>query len=106
MTIKLKLDKQTGDLFAATMMSRKHDPDTSHIAARKAQRRACRSRAQCLRMVLEQPGLTAAEIAEKCQLPRHEPSRRLPELREMGQVRNGEKRLCGVVKNWSITWYP
>ena len=51
-------------------------------------------------------GRTAAEIAETARLERHVPSRRLPELRSAGLVRNGEARICRVTGNRSITWYP
>lgn len=51
-------------------------------------------------------GLTAAEIAERTGLERHAPSRRLPELRQAGAVRNGEIRVCTVRGRRSLTWFP
>ena len=49
---------------------------------------------------------TAAEIAEAAGLERHVPSRRLPELRQAGQVKNGEERVCAITGNPSMTWFP
>jgi len=40
-----------------------------------------------------------------CDLERHVPSRRLPELRDAGMVQNREKRDCRVMKRASMTWY-
>ncbi len=88
--------------------ARHSDPDTSHEAAVSAERRgrAAAHRRLCLAQVNKQPGLTAAEIAERVGLERHAPSRRLPELRDSGLVDNGPARCCSVQGRRSITWIP
>ncbi len=89
-------------------LSRTADPDTSHVAAEmvEATGTAEAQRDTCLRIVQNEPGLTAAEIANKAGLERHVPSRRLPELRTAGLVRNGPKRMCWQTGNMSMTWEP
>lgn len=84
------------------------DPDTSDIAARKAEASgsARDQRAQCLAQVMRHPGSTAAEIARLAGLERHAPSRRLPELVGRGLVRHGSKRKCAVMGSLQITWWP
>lgn len=91
-----------------TARARKTDPGTSHEAAKNVERKgsAKAARLLCLAAVKERPGLTAAEVATACDLERHVPSRRLPELREAGLVENGPARPCTVTGNRSITWWP
>ncbi len=88
--------------------ARHSDPSTSHEAAVAAERhgRATAHRRLCLTQVSQQPGLTAAEIAERVGLERHAPSRRLPELRDDGLVINGPVRSCSVKGRRSLTWIP
>lgn len=88
--------------------ARNSDPPTSRLAAIEAEisGRAQRQRTQCLQAVHESPGMTAAELADRIGLERHAPSRRLPELRTTGQIRNGEIRLCAMTGRMSLTWYP
>ena len=88
--------------------ARRTDPDTAHLAAAgvAASGAAARQRDACLRVVRAAPGLTAAEVAERAGMERHAPSRRLPELRELGLVRNGEDRVCHVTRRLSMTWWP
>jgi hypothetical protein len=88
--------------------SRQNDPVTSRMAAREAEKsgRAASQRAICLDSVMTYPGQTAAEIARRCSLERHVPSRRLPELRERGLVINGEPRACAVTGRMSMVWLP
>jgi CRP-like cAMP-binding protein len=95
----------TADLPAR---ARRTDPDTSHDAAEDVEREghASRQREACLRVVRDTPGLTAAEIAQAAGLERHAPSRRLPELRDMGLVRNLDDRTCTVTRRLSMTWWP
>lgn len=83
------------------------DPRTSRLAAEKMTESGAAElqRNKCLERIRLEPGLTAAELAKNIGLERHAPSRRLPELREMGLVRNGETRVCSVTGNRSITWY-
>lgn len=88
--------------------ARHDDPATSHEAAAKLEGsgKAFTQRNICLKAVRAQPGLTAAEIADEIGMERHIPSRRLPELRAMGLVYNGEVCLCAVTGNASMTWNP
>ena len=88
--------------------ARRTDPATSHQAAAQVEARgtAASQRVICLLRVQTGPGQTAAEIAEWSGLERHVPSRRLPELRAMGLVRNDDTRLCRITGNRSMTWEP
>lgn len=90
-------------LFAA---ARRTDPGTSHEAARSVEESGAASdqRARCLLAVRAHPGSTAAEIAAILGMERHAPSRRLPELRAAGLVKNGPARICRVVGRSSVTW--
>ena len=87
--------------------SRNTDPETSYQAAAEAEGsgRAKGQRTLCLGVVRANPGLTAAEIAKEARLERHVPSRRLPELRDVGYVHNGESRICPVTNRNSMTWF-
>ena len=60
----------------------------------------------CFNQVIKEPGLTAAEIASAVGLERHEPSRRIPELRHSGLVYNGGVRICTIQGIKSMTWLP
>lgn len=84
------------------------DPSTSHQTAEEveASGRAASQRHLCLLEAWKRPGRTAAETAEAAGLERHVPSRRLPELRQAGQVKNGEERVRAVTGNPSTTWFP
>lgn len=57
--------------------------------------------------VVENPGLTAMELAaKKCPMDPRKIGRRLPELVELGYVRRGDFRKCSLSNVKSITWYP
>lgn len=88
------------------MNSRNSDPITSHIAgiSHEMKGTAGSNREACLAIVLFYPGLTAPEIAVKAGIDRHEASRRLPELRRKGQVKNGPERLCSQLGSLMMTW--
>lgn len=88
------------------LKSRRTDPVTSKLAAADNENsgNAASHRAACLVCVRNNPGLTAAEIAKIIGLERHEPSRRLPELRRMGLVVNGPARVCNETHKLSLTW--
>jgi hypothetical protein len=88
--------------------ARATDPATSFEAARKVERSGAASaqRAKCEEIVNSHPGLTAAEVADVAGFERHVPSRRLPELRAAGKVRNGEQRACKVMGSTAMTWWP
>mgnify|MGYP001595903772 FL=1 len=63
-------------------------------------------RGRLLAEVLKAPGRTAAEVAEAMGVALYAPSRRLPELREAGRLRNGRSRPCRVTRRLSLTWFP
>ena len=88
--------------------ARNSDPSTSHDAATAMERSgiAAAHRQICLEAVRRKPGQTGAEIALAVGLERHEPSRRLPELRDAGLIENREVRFCSVRGRRSMTWYP
>ena len=88
--------------------SRATDPETSAEAAAgiEASGAAGHQRQLCYEAVVAQPGITAAEVAKRTGLERHAPSRRLPELRDAGMVRNAGSRICTATGHRSITWYP
>lgn len=89
-------------------LARRTGPPTSHAAAEAEERRgrAASQRHLCLLEVWKRPGSTAAEIAARSGLERQVPSRRLPELRQAGQAKNGAERICTVTGNPSMTWEP
>ena len=89
-------------------LARKTDPITSHKAAEEVESsgRAASHRHLCLLEVWKKSGRTAAEIAVAARLERHIPSRRLPELRKAGLVKNGPERVCAVTGNPCMTWFP
>lgn len=91
-------------------LSRATDPHTSALAASGVEHAgpggAEDQRNRCLLYVRLYPGRTAAEIADALGMERHAPSRRLPELRHAGLVRNGEARKCEVMGRQSLTWLP
>lgn len=88
--------------------ARSQDPVTSHEAAHAMEVSgiAAAHRHRCLTAVETTPGLTAAEISEAVGLERHEPSRRLPELRDQGLIVNGALRICRARGRRILTWYP
>ncbi len=94
-------------------MARTTDPETSHMAAETHRRTGAlfTNRAACLRALINATergmgGLTAPEVARDTGLARHEPSRRLPELRRDGLVVNGGRRRCTVLGTMMLTWEP
>lgn len=86
--------------------ARATDPVTSKEAADRAEAFAESQSERVLRAVVEKPGLTACEIAERCGLDRHAVSRRLPELRRDGKIESGKERLCTVKHTRQMTWMP
>lgn len=95
-----------------TYRSRRSDPTTSHAAAAHVERTG-QAAAQCvvvLDAVRRWPGRTACELAENikaiCRLKvdRYIVGRRLPELRELGAIRNGPARQCKATGRSALTW--
>jgi len=89
-------------------LARRTDPFTSQLRALAAKHggKTQIQRLRCLVAVLLHPGLTGAELAVSTGMERHAPSRRLPELREKGQVCNGPSRRCSVTGRLSLVWLP
>ena len=92
--------------------SRTSDPETSReaetlhtLSGRRADHGAI-----FLDLVRRHPGRTAVELARLSPLPaetqRHEASRRLPELRDRGLVRNGKVVVCSQSCTRQMTWWP
>lgn len=88
-----------------TALARSTDPDTSREAALMVESGALRTHcAQVLAEVRLHPYGTSAEIAAAIGMDRVEAARRLPNLRDAGDVVNGPKRRCRITGNNSITW--
>jgi DNA-binding transcriptional ArsR family regulator len=85
---------------------RNEDPETSRAAAIDMEKsgQAKTDRLRCLQAVRDWPGLTAGEYAERLKVERAVVSRRLPELRELGLVENGEARPCNTNAKKAMTW--
>jgi CRP-like cAMP-binding protein len=84
--------------------SRNTDPITSYVAAENHKENAITNRQKCLMTLIEFPKSTSAEVAHYSDLDRYEGSRRLPELRRMGMVKNGEARKCTIRGTMQMTW--
>lgn len=97
-----------------TPASRSTDPDTSHIAESRMGQDGKLSlrRAQVLRLISKYPLSTSGELGAL--MEQHHPSiglsaspaphKRLPELRRLGLVWSGEKRICRVSGHLSMIW--
>lgn len=86
-------------------IARQSDPYTSKLAADEIT--ASGTRQVQLMQVLEAarqfPGKTSAELGRAMNSDRFLPARRLPELRALWLVVNGEARQCGVTGKKSLT---
>lgn len=89
-------------------LARNTDPLTSHEAAARivAIGTAADHRSLLLDAVGRMPGRTCAELARMVGLDRHQASKRLPELRAAGLVRNGADRKCSIAGTTQMTWWP
>ena len=100
------------DLFGldgSVPASRRTDPETSKIAERKLRESGKLSlqRRQALEAVRRFPGKTAPELAKATGLDRYMLSRRLAEIRTLGDVFNPQvKRMCRVTGSASMVWHP
>ena len=94
--------------FNAPAVARHDGPETSHRAAQRLTKsHALRTQREIvLAALIRNPGSTAAEIAELTGMKRHDPSRRLPEMRKAGLVTNGRERVCRITGAESLTWLP
>lgn len=95
------------DLFDFIPRARATDPATSHVAAARVTASGAAGRqAAVVRAALgAHPGVTSAELAAACGLDRYQTARRLPELRKLGQARNGGPRVCRVTGKLALTWW-
>lgn len=90
------------------------DPVTSAVAANAhlASGRLSGNRRRALDLVRRWPGMTATELAAKAELfpelaiDRIELSRRLADLKNLGHVRQGPVKKCGIKKSAMVTWEP
>ena len=101
----------------STAAARTSDPDTSHQAANRVERKgkAATNRKRILGAVRARQGGTACEYAKELSMDRHETSRRLPELRADGEIGNApgwgpddpkeHTRICKVKKTSMLTWW-
>ena len=87
---------------------RSTDPVTSAIAGQEIIKKgiAAEQQAICLACIKNTPGLTSAEIADRTGLERHQPARRLSELRRMNEIYSGDKRICSINGTFCLTWWP
>jgi CRP-like cAMP-binding protein len=87
-------------------MSRRNDPMTSRIAARRLVESGALNEQQqaVFEAVTRWHGSTAVELAKVSGLDRYAVSRRLPELQRKGQVRRGPPRVCTVNGRPQSTW--
>ena len=90
----------------AAPIARPEDPSSSHEAAQEITESGTRS-AQCraaLELVRANPSSTSLELANLGDLDRYQLARRLADLRNAGQVENGEQRRCLVSGRNALTW--
>ena len=89
----------------STALARTTDPQTSHDAAKHAERRLGLYQWEALQSCRAHPGCTASEMARArgWDDPRVI-NRRLAELARAGMVRAGEPRTCAVTGRRAMTW--
>lgn len=86
---------------------RKTDPETSAEAAERivTSGAADAQRQKVLEALRQMDGLTSAELAHVMRADRHMVGRRLPDLRRIGAVKQGAKRICRVNGTNAMTWW-
>jgi hypothetical protein len=87
-------------------LARATDPLSSHIAGQDASAFAANHRAEIIKLVVQHPGKTAAELAQLCDLDRYQIGRRLKEIEHSGKIRRGIIRTCTVGRKVATTWFP
>jgi hypothetical protein len=85
----------------------RHDPRTSHEAARKLEEsgKLTGQRRQVLEALGRCNGVTHAVLGRFMGLHWLTPARRLPELERAGLVTKGEARICRVKGSKCVTWW-
>lgn len=87
-------------------LARSSDPVSSHDAAAEVVESG-RHETQCaavLAAVTRWPGLTSRELAARMGIDRYTVARRLPTLRDRGQVVQRGTRRCSVGRRSAVTW--
>ena len=91
------------------MLTRREHPETSHAAAEGHVMSGTRGLhfRMCVDLVREYPGRTTLELEKLSDgaLKQHQIGRRLPELRTLGRMRNGDNRRCSVGGRLMQTWH-
>jgi hypothetical protein len=97
------MDGMDVNLFTLT---RQMDPWTSDAAIESLGKggQLAEQRQAVLRALQQHPSCTSAELAVYMEVDRHLPARRLPDLRNLGLVTEGPKRLCRIKGRMSVTW--
>lgn len=111
MTAQRFIDRQVSNEAVrrhAGRLSGRTDPATSKMAAERHIRSGAHHNqsARVLMAVLDAPGSTSGELADRMGLDRHKPARRLPELASEGLVARGARRACRVLGTQAVTWWP
>lgn len=104
----------TDTLFDDQPRARRDGPETSKLSAKQIGQTARNQQMECMAAVARWPGRTMQELVAnanavwKNETPAtaHIYSRRLPELRNKGYVRNGPTRACKVTRRQAMTWEP
>lgn len=88
-------------------LSHRHDPETSHAAARKLTQsgRLTGQRREVLDALRQCSGATHAELGRFMGRDWLVAARRLPELERAGLVHKGEARICRVKGSRCTTWW-
>lgn len=89
--------------------ARKHDPETSHLAAEQIERTGTANdhRNIIAALVRQYPGSTTGELSiHTPELTHPQIWRRMKELEEMNLVIHGDRRLCKVNKTQCRPWFP
>lgn len=108
------------DMRIATPAARCTDPESSHEAAEEHTRSGKRhtQRQLVAAAVRANPGMTASELAKRCDLDRHMVSKRTAESRTAGDVRNTpcleteensykhHMRKCRITGKRVMCWWP
>lgn len=83
------------------------DPSSSREAAAKAEQTGMRKRHadRVERLVAENPGETACELAAKSDLGEYQIRRRLTDLLQAGRIVRGPQRKCSVKGTTMVTWF-
>lgn len=91
-----------------TIHARSSDPYTSHLAAgeHEATGKLATNLLTVARAVRRWPGRTSAELAELCELERHEVARRTADAQKRGMIYKGDARRCRVSGRLGMTWWP